>query len=63
MNYVAQCRQVRISKGNGFNFYNFFNFYNSLKNLFNSPCLPALLRLYFPAFPNKASLLFKQALF
>ena len=57
MNYVAQCRQVRISKAFGFNF---FNFFNSLKNLFNSPCIPALLHLYFPAFPNKASLLSKQ---
>ena len=57
MNYVAQCRQVRIGKAFGFNF---FNFFNSLKNLFSSPCLPALFHLYFPAFPNKASLLSKQ---
>ena len=58
MNYVAQCCQVRIGKAFGFNF---FNSFNSLKNLFTSPCIPALLRLYFPAFPNKASLLSKQA--
>ena len=53
MNYVAQCRQVRISKAFGFNFFNSFNLFNSLKKPLHLPLPSCSFTPLFPCFSKQ----------